>query len=152
MKRRRGRSRTCRGNALIEFALSFTFLFSALAGAFQFGYSYELYNTLESAVRDAARYASLRAYDSSTTTPSSAFLAAVQNMAVYGDPAGGGQPVATGLAPAKITVTVVYDHGAPYQVTVSVVNYTIDAVFAIFTLNGKPAATFPYLGRYAPPT
>ncbi len=145
------RRRTRGGNAMIEFALSFTFLFSALAGAFQFGHSYQLYNTLECSVRNAARYASLRAYDSSTTTPSAGFLAAVQNMAVYGDPVTVGQAVVPGLGTANISLTVTFDHGTPYQVTVAVTGYTIDAVFATFTLNGKPAATFPYLGRYAPP-
>ncbi len=140
-----------RGNAMIEFALSFTFLFSALAGAFQFGYSFQIYNTLESGVRDAARYASLRVYDSASSSPSAAYLSAVRNMTVYGDPDGSGTAIVPGLAPANISVTMTFDHGVPYQVTVAVVNYPIDAVFATFTLNNKPAASFPYLGRYAPP-
>ena len=140
-----------RGSALVEFALSFGFLFSALAGAFEFGRSFQVYNTLQTAVRDAARYASLRAYDSSTATPSGEFLAAVRNMAVYGDPAGSGTAVASGLTAANVALTVTFDHGAPYQVTVAIVNYSIDAVFARLNLNGKPKATFPYLGRYAPP-
>ncbi len=140
-----------RGNAMIEFALSFTFLFSALAGAFEFGYSYQLYNTMESGVRNAARYASLRTYDSATATPSAGFTAAVANMAVYGNPDGTGTAIVPGLGTGNIAVTMTFDRGAPYLVKVAVVNYAIDAVFAQFTLSGKPSAAFVYLGRYAPP-
>ncbi len=98
-------------------------------------------NTLASGVRDAARYASLRIYDSASSPPSAAYLSAVRNMAVYGNPDGSGTAIVPALAPANISVTKTFDHGVPYQVT----------VFATFTLNNKPAASFPYLGRYAPP-
>ncbi len=67
-------------------------------------------------------------------------------VAVYGDPE---RPSCLGSRPPT-SVTMAFDHGVPYQVTVAVVNYPIDAVFATFTLNNKPAASFPYLGRYAP--
>src|SRR5207245_9985969 len=44
-----------------------------------------VYNTLVIAVREGARYASIKPYDSTTTTPTSAFQNAVRNMVVYGD-------------------------------------------------------------------
>lgn len=141
-----------RGSATIEFALSFAFLFSIFTGVFQFGYSYFAYNTLESAVRAAGRYASLHTYDSPTDTPSDAYLADVRNVAVYGNPAGAGQPVAPGLTPANVNVVMVMDRNVPYRVRVSITNYRIDAVFTSLTLNGKPSAAFQFLGRYAPST
>ena len=140
-----------RGNVTIEFALSFGFLVALFTGCFQFGYAYYVYNSLENAVRAAARFASLRTYDSASATPSAAFTAAVRNMAVYGNPAGGGQPLARGLAPGNIVLAVTMDRNVPQRVTVSITNYSVDAVFRTLTFNGKPSATFPYLGRWAPP-
>jgi Flp pilus assembly protein TadG len=140
-----------RGNAIIEFALSFGLLFSMFTGVFQFGYVYYLYNNLESSIRGAARYASFRVYDSGTAMPSAEYLTAVQNMAVYGNPAGGGQPVAPAFTPEKVTVTVTMERNAPRWVTVAIQGYQINAVFASFGLNGKPKVTFAYMGRFAPP-
>ena len=140
-----------RGNVTVEFALSFGFLIALLTGCFQFGYAYYVYNTLENAVRAAARFASLRTYDSATETPTAAFTTAVQNMAVYGNPTGDGQPLARGLAPANVTLTVTFDRNVPQRVAVTISNYNLDAVFRTLTFNGKPSATFPYLGRWAPP-
>lgn len=139
-----------RGNAMIEFALSFSLLFAVFSGVFQFGYAFYVYNSLESAVRSGVRYASLRTYDSATATPSSTYLTAVQNMVVYGDPAGAGQSVARGLTPANVTVTVTMTNNVPALVAVGITGYTINGVLRSFTLTSKPKATFPYMGRFAP--
>ena len=135
---------------MIEFALSFSLLFAVFSGVFQFGYAFYVYNSLESAVRSGARYASLRTYDSATATPSAAYLTAVRNMAVYGDPAGAGQSVARGLAPAHVTVAVTMANGVPTLVAVGITNYTINGVLRSFTLTSKPKAAFPFMGRFAP--
>lgn len=142
--------RTKRGSTLVEFALSFVLLFTLFAGVFQFGYAYYVYNTLEGAVRGAARYASVRTYDSSTSTPSAAFLDAVRNMVVYGSPSGGDQAIAAGLTPQQVTVSVAMDRNVPVLVTVGVTGYTIDSVVRSFTLVNKPRAAFPFMGRFAP--
>ena len=139
-----------RGGAIIEFALSFGILFSVLTGVFQFGYAFYQYNHLVSVVRAGARYASLRTYDSSTATPSADFSTAVRNMVIYGDPAGGSQRLVRGLTPDKVTLTMTMDRNVPHEVAVGITNYQIQAVVATMTLNGKPKATFPYVGRYAP--
>jgi Flp pilus assembly protein TadG len=138
------------GNAMIEFALSFSLLFAVFTGVFQFGYAFYVYNSLESAVRSGVRYASLRTYDSATATPSSTYLTAVRNMVVYGDPAGAGQSVARGLIPANVTVTITMTNNVPELVAVGITNFTIDGVMKSFTLTNKPRATFPYMGRFAP--
>jgi Flp pilus assembly protein TadG len=139
-----------RGSAVIEFALSFAFLFSVFTGVFQFGYAFYQYNYLENAVRGGARYASLRVYDSSTSTPSEAYLTAVRNMVLYGNPTAGAQPVTPGLTADKVSITVTFERNVPRLVTVAIVNYQIDAVFTTLSLNNKPKVSFPFLGRYAP--
>ena len=147
-----------RGDALIEFALSFFLIFAVFGGIFQFAYDFYTYNALVAAVREGARYASLKPYDSTTTTPSAGFLAAVQNMVVYRDasPAPGAAPVVAGLAPGNVALTVTGGPTggtltAPTEMTVSITGFTIDAVFATWTLNGKPNCTFPYTGILTPP-
>lgn len=153
----RRRSRGQRGDALIEFALSFFLIFAVFGGIFQFAYSFYTYNALVNAVREGARYASLKPYDSTTTTPSSAFLTAVQNMVVYGDasPASGARPVVSGLQLSNVALTVTGGGTgtltAPSQMTVSITGYQVDAVFGQWNLSGKPNATFPYVGILTPP-
>lgn len=146
-----------RGNALIEFSLSFFLIFAVFGGIFQFGYSFYAYNALVNAVREGARYASLKPYDSATATPSNAFLADVQNMVVYGTtaPANGATPVVQGLQLTNVAVTPTGGLSGtltpPTQMTVSITGYRVDAVFGTWTLTGKPNATFPYMGILTPP-
>jgi Flp pilus assembly protein TadG len=140
----------CAGNVLIEFAISFGVLFSVLAGTFQFGYTFYQYNVLATAVNDGARYASLRPYDSTTPTPSSAFATAVQNMVVYGNPSGGTRPVTPGLATSNVNVSAAFTSGIPSSVTVSVSGYTINSAFAKTTLTTKPKVTYVYQGIFSP--
>jgi Flp pilus assembly protein TadG len=138
-----------RGSALIEFALTFVVLFPLMTGIFQFGYCLFNFMELKNAVREGARYASLRTYDSNSSTYSSAFGAAVRNVVVYGDPNGGRVPSAPRLTTANVSLTVTFSSGVPRSVTVSIVNYSLPAAFTTFILN-KPSSTFPYTGRYAP--
>lgn len=146
-----------RGNALIEFALSFFLIFSVFSGIFQFAYSFYVYNALVGAVRAGARYASLKPYDSTTTTPSAQFLTAVQNMVVYGNssPANGAIPVVPGLQDSNVALTVTGGGTgtltAPSQMTVTISRFTVAAVFGTWTITGKPTCTFPYTGILTPP-
>jgi Flp pilus assembly protein TadG len=142
--------RARRGNAILEFALASSILVPLFAGVFQFGYTLYVYNSLDSAVRGGARYASLRAYDSATATPSAAFSKAVANMVVYGNPDGTGDAVAPRLSVANVEVLPNMNGAAPESVTVRITDYAVDAVFATFPFNGKPSVTFPYSGTPAP--
>jgi Flp pilus assembly protein TadG len=144
------RLRNRRGSELVEFALSFSLLFTLLAGVFQFGYAYYVYNTLEGAVRGGARYASLRTYDSPTAAPSSAYLTAVRNAVVFGNPSGGDRSVVAGLTPENVGVTVSMERNVPVRITVGIASYTIHSVVRSFHLVNKPQATFPFVGRFAP--
>src|SRR6266550_48725 len=93
-----------RGNAMLEFALAAGILFPAFVGTFQFGYTFYIYNNLDTAVRGGARYASMQSYDSASSTPSTAFATAVKNVVVYGNSAGTGDPIAPGLAVGNVSV------------------------------------------------
>jgi len=139
-----------RGNALIEFALAFPLIFLLMGGTFQFGYAFYVYNQLQNAVRSGARYASLRSYDSSTATPSAAYLTAVRNMTVYGAPEGGSKPVVSGLSPGAVGVQVTFSDGVPSVMTVAINQFETSVAVATMRWAGKPASSFRYQGRFAP--
>jgi hypothetical protein len=134
------------GSAILEFAVSLTILIPIFAAVFQFGYTLFLYNTLDSAVRAGAHYASMRSYDSTTHTPSAAFSKAVKNLVVYGNPQGTGKPIAPGLSIANVEVLPNMNGAAPESITARITGYTIDAIFTSFKFEGKPSVTFPYTG------
>lgn len=145
----RARRRRQGGNALVEFALAFGFLFPVLTGTFQFGYAFFVYNELQNAVRQGARYAAYKTYDSSSATPSTAFANSVKNAVVYGNPAGGTAPIVPSLTTANVNLQVTFTSGVPEMMTVSIQNYTLDAFLRTFSIS-KPAASFSYVGVYAP--
>ena len=120
-----------RGNVLVELTLSLTFLTTLFTGLWQYGYSCYLYAELEQAVRAGSRYASLKRYDSATTTPTSSFRTAVQNVVVYGDPApaNGATPIAPGLTAGNVALTVAFAGGVPSGITVSINNYRVPVFF-----------------------
>jgi len=151
MRGRKKDSRVVRGNALVEFALSASIMLPALIGMMQFGFSFLTYSKLAIAMRQGARYAALRTYDSSTATPSAAFATAVQNMVVYSNPNGGTTPIVRGLTTNQVVVTTSMYNGVPDMITVRLVSFEIDAAVAKITLTGKPWATYRYQGRFAPP-
>jgi Flp pilus assembly protein TadG len=134
-----------RGNAVVEFALSFGLLWMLLGGAFRLGYSALVYHSLVSAAAHAARYASRVDFDE----PGHTFAAAVKNMAAYGSPSGGAAALAPGLTPSHVTVTWTQDaKGVPLAITVAIVGYSVNAVFQTFTWNGKPSVTVRYAGVF----
>jgi len=49
----------------------------------------------------------------------------------------------------NVKLVVTFTNGVPGMMTVSVQNYTLDAFLRTFTIN-KPAASFSYVGVYAP--
>lgn len=136
-----------RGNVFVEFALGFPLVFLVLTGTFQFGYSFFIFNRLESTVRSAARFASMRTYTGSNGVSSAAYITAVKNYAVSGNPDLDTPPVVPGLTPANVDVVVTMDQGLPDRVKVSITGYTISAVFKTITLTGRPFASFRFAGR-----
>ena len=143
-------ARRRRGAAIVEFAIGSGVLLAAFTGTFRFGYTFLQYNRLTTAVVQGARYASIVPYDSTTTTPSTAFRTAVRNMVLYGNPAGGTTPVLNGLTADQVTLTVTFTNGVPSAMTVSINGYAIDSVFGSATLTDKPKITHPYVGIWSP--
>lgn len=143
--------RNRKGASVIEFALAFTVLVPILLGTFHFGMGFFYYNELLNSVRAAARYGGMRSYDSPTQTPSDAYLTAVKNVAVYGDPNGGTTPVVPGLTQDNIQVNVDFTNGTPARVRVAVHNFSMNVILSRM-VTSKPSAVFPYLGVYMPST
>jgi len=143
-----------RGNALIEFALASLVLTYSFVAVFQLGYSMYLYNELVGAVRAGARYASVaKLGNAADRTIPSAYASAIKNMVVYGNtsPAVGDQPVVPGLTTAQVSMAMTWGAApgyAPQDCTISISTYSIDAVFKVVTLTGKPSYKVPYMGQY----
>jgi Flp pilus assembly protein TadG len=136
---------------MVEFAIGATVLASVFTGTFEFGYLFYIYNNVETAVNNGAKYAALRVYEVNSASASTCFKTAVQNMVAYGDPSGATtNSVAPGLTPSKVTVTATFANSVPSQMTVAINSYAINAVVATITLTNKPQATYPFIGRYAP--
>jgi Flp pilus assembly protein TadG len=134
-----------RGNALLEFALGFSLLWALFAGIYQFGYSFYVYNTVLTSVGNAAELGSKMTYD--TASPST-YTSALKNMVVYGNTTAGTTPIVPGLGTSNVTVAVNPAGGSiPTDLTITINNFTIDAVFTRFTFNGKPRGTAVYMGN-----
>jgi len=139
-----------RGNAMLEFALAFVVMVPLFLGAYEFGYAFYIYNSLQSAVRGGARYASLRTYDSATNTPSDAYSLAVRNTVVYGDPTGAGEPVVPNFSTDDVSVDVIFENGRPWDVEVSLPGYETNAAVSLVQIRQKPHLKLPYTGRWDP--
>ncbi len=138
-----------RGHAMIELAFSATVMVACLAGTFQFGYTFYIYNQLVTAVGNGGRYAATRTLRSDEQK----FEDAVRNMVVYGDakPLADARPAVAGLTPDRVDVHIVKNEsGAPAAVSVSIREFPVDAVFTTFTFSGRPGVEFPFVGRVAP--
>ena len=155
------RSRSRRGNAMVEFALASLILIPIFVGTFQFGYTFYVYNLLCTQMRAGARYASVRTFRCSNADSITNFKANVKNMVRFGNPDGSGALIQPGLKAEQLDVQIkdrtgVVDADAthvPAYVIVSTSTatpYTVDAVFTTFTFSGKPVVRFPYIGEFAP--
>lgn len=133
---------------MIELAVCAGVMVSCLAGTFQFGYTFYIYNQLVTAVGNGGRYAAMRTYRGDLEKAREA----IQNMVVYGDTRPTDlQPVVMNLRPDQVEVEWVKDKtGAPTAVHVAIRNYPVNAVFKTITLEGRPGVEFPFVGRYAP--
>lgn len=139
--------RSERGNALLEFALGWWFIWLLFSGVYQIGYSYYVYNSLLTAVADAAELGSKLGYDNGSP---GAYTTALKNMVVYGDEAAGATPIVPNLTTAMVTVNVTTQGsvGVPSDVTIYISGYTIDALFSKYSLTAKPRATTAYFGQF----
>lgn len=133
-----------RGNAIIEFALSWTLLSLLFMGSYQFGYSFYIYNQLMSCAAGAGDLASRLDYD--TGDPSS-FTTKIQNMVLYGDTTAGTTTLVPNLTASNVSVSVTTVSSIPTDVTISITNFSINAIFRTFTFSDKPRVTVAYVGH-----
>jgi Flp pilus assembly protein TadG len=145
------------GHAFIEFALGSGILVTVFVSTFQYGYFFYQYNLLVNVVNNAAHFAAMQVYDSSTNAPSTAWKTAVQNMVLYGDPSGSSTTLQVkNLKTTNISITVGSSGSGstftPSSVTIAITGYTIDGVTGKYVLTGKPAVTYPFQGLYCPDT
>ena len=157
-----------RGSVMIEFTLLLPILVSLFLGVVFFGHDFYVYNQLEERTRAAARFASIQTYDTLNSLDpvlscasctvvlnpaQSQFASSVRNFMVYGtpSPAGTDQPLVEALGVGNIRVTMVVANSAPVGVRVGITGYSMLTPTGQTTLEDKPQAQFPYLGRYAAP-
>ena len=128
----------------MEFAVAWVVLWLLFSGVYQFGYGFYCYNVLMTAVTNAATLGAKLDYDTGAST---SYTTSLQNMVVYGDTSTGSKTQLPGLTTANVNVAVTLVGGYPADVTVSIQNFTVNAIFASMTWSGKPRATFPYVGH-----
>jgi Flp pilus assembly protein TadG len=139
--KRAHRSKRQKGHAMVELAISAGVMVTCLAGTFQFGYTFYVYNQLVSAVGNGARYASVRPQSADAEGDKTA----IRNMVVYGEskPSPTAMPTVRNLKPEQVEVEYLEDRPA---VRVSIQGYKVDAVFGEFEFSGRPGVEFPVLG------
>jgi hypothetical protein len=124
--------RSERGTQLVELAIALPIVLILLGASAEFGRFFYTYQTLSKATRVGARYLM-------TETAAGTMDAKAKNLVVYGNSAGTGTPVLTGLSDAN--VRVVRSGGStafPERITVRIENYTYQPVFDLGKLIGSP--------------
>ena len=135
-----------RGATLLEFAIAASVFFMAIFAVLEFGRALWVHNALTDAARRGARYAVLHSNLSGD---------AVKNVVVYGDPAGGTDPLVENLSTANVNVTYSADYSVSSgTATVSITSYqfnlnlpllgtTIDMPSYSTTLTGESVGLKP---------
>jgi Flp pilus assembly protein TadG len=123
MEKARPKKRNERGASLVEFSIAATVFLTLVFAALEFGRVLWVHNALTDAARRGARYAVVH--------PASD-IGNVKNVVVYGDPAGGTNPLVENLS-TTTNVDVTYtgfglDTGT---VTVSITNHQFNFVLPI---------------------
>ncbi|MEN3329214.1 MAG: hypothetical protein V7638_4021 [Acidobacteriota bacterium] len=111
-----------RGSTLVEFAIGVTVFLTAMFGVLEFGRALWVHNALSDAARRGARYATMH---------SPTDIDQVKNVVVYGDAAGGGQPMLNNLSTANVNVSYNSFGLNDGTVSVSITNYQFQFVVPI---------------------
>ncbi|MBA3515662.1 MAG: pilus assembly protein [Pyrinomonadaceae bacterium] len=148
-----------RGATLVEFAIGATVFLTAMFGIIEFGRALWTHNALADAARRAARYAVNQPASNPPGVKTNGLnvgpsITAIRNVAVYGDPAGGSQPMVSNLTPANLNVqytgfgvgegtvaVTITDY--QFQFIVPIVGTTIQMPSYNTTLIGESAGTIP---------
>jgi Flp pilus assembly protein TadG len=144
-----------RGVQLVEVAIVLPIFAVLLAATAEFGRYFYEYTTLAKASRVGARYLS-------TARVATAEDTIAKNIVVYGNPAGTGSPILTGLQPSHIVITRAGGLAVlPQTVRVEVVGYKHQPIFDLgkltkkaglsLNIDVKPSVTMRYLLTTPPP-
>lgn len=118
-----------RGAALVEFAIGALVFLTATFAVLEMGRLLWTHNALTDAARRAARYAVTQSAGTTaskngvTGTNVGPNLAAIRNVAIYGNAAGGTKPLVNGLAPGNVEVKYTNFGLGEGTVSVQIVNY-----------------------------
>ncbi|MEP6570778.1 MAG: TadE/TadG family type IV pilus assembly protein [Acidobacteriota bacterium] len=118
----RKNKRSERGSTLVEFAIGATVFLTVMFAVVEFGRALWVHNALSDAARRGARYAVVNTAGDS---------AAVKNVVVYGDPAGGSTPLVDNLTTSNVNVTYSGFGLSGGTATVSISNYQFQFVVPI---------------------
>jgi Flp pilus assembly protein TadG len=98
-------ARRSAGVAAVEFVIAVPILIFVLLAIAELGRAFVQYDTLSYSIRNSARFVSENAIVGTTgVVDVSGAVAAARNLAVYGTPGGGGQPVLPGFAVGHVSV------------------------------------------------
>jgi Flp pilus assembly protein TadG len=121
-----------RGAALVEFAIAATVFFTVMFAIVEFGRVLWAHNALTDAARRGARYAVFQCNPNQASCPNSGTsVDRIKKVVVYGDPAGGTQPLLENLTESNVTVdysAFALDAGT---VTVGITNYKFNVVLPL---------------------
>ncbi len=119
-----------RGTQLVELAVVLPILLVLFGATAEFGRFFYTYQTLAKATRTGARYLSIKAATADNDEKA-------QNMVVYGNPEGTGDPVVAGLTPGMVRVVREGANPAlPDHVTVRIEGYAYQPLFNIVPTSG----------------
>ena len=134
-KKLRGFAKSERGTQLVELANVLPVLLVMFAATAEFGRFFYTYTTLSKATRAGARYL--------TTAPvGGADDVKAQNLVVYGNTEGTGDPLVSGLTPDQVTIT--REGGAavmPEHVTVQIEGYIYQPLFDLGAFIGSSSVS-----------
>jgi Flp pilus assembly protein TadG len=111
-----------RGATLVEFAIGATVFLTAMFAVVEFGRALWTHNALSDAARRGARYA--------VNHPTSD-AAAVKNVVVYGDPAGGSNALVNNLTTSNVEIQYSNFGLGAGTVSVSIANYQFQFIIPI---------------------
>ncbi|HYE14559.1 MAG TPA: TadE/TadG family type IV pilus assembly protein [Pyrinomonadaceae bacterium] len=141
------------GTQLVELAIVLPVMLVMFGAVAEFGRFFYTYQTLAKATRAGARYLTTEPADGSSD-------AKAENLVVYGNTTGTGDPVVSGLSAGNVSVERSGGPSSmPERVTVKIVGYTYSPLFDLGKLVGvsglslnvdvSPATTMRTLGSTA---
>jgi Flp pilus assembly protein TadG len=127
-----------RGVQLVELAIVLPILLLLFAAVAEFGRYFYEYTTVAKGARVGARYLASK----SVMSTQADWKTNAKNLVVYGNTAGTGTPILTGLTTANVDVQYVGGTtGVPDLVKVSIINYQHQSVFDLGKMLKNPSLT-----------